>query len=128
MEIHRRRRRAGAADRRLHLSRQTPLYTASAQLLARSEQGEGELSQDTVLTDAPFDLPTIESQMAVIRSTALLRRVVDKERLINDPEFGSGPVGAGSGLLGGDPRLFRECAPPGARRQDRARRSTQTPA
>ncbi len=54
------------------------------------------------MTDAALDLPTIESQIAIIRSSALLRRVVDKERLVNDPEFGGARarVGASDGLLG----------------------------
>ena len=39
----------------------------------------------------------IESQMAIIRSTVFLRRVVEKEHLVSDPEFGSGSSPAGSG-------------------------------
>jgi len=83
----------------LYLSRQVPLYTANAQLLLdpRKEKAAG---QDTVLGDVALDLPEIESQIAVIRSTALLRRVVEKERLLNDPEFGSGPTVTSGGLLG----------------------------
>ena len=82
----------------IYIARQTPLYTATAQLLLdpRKEKAAG---QDTILSDTILDLPAIESQMAIIRSSALLRRVVDKERLINDPEFGAGLPTGGSGLL-----------------------------
>ena len=37
-----------------------------------------------------LDYAMIESQMAIIRSTVFLRRVVEKEHLVSDPEFGSG--------------------------------------
>ena len=97
----------------LYIARQTPLYTAGAQLLLdpRKEKAAG---LDTVLTDAAFDQPAIESQMAVIRSTALLKRVVDKERLIDDPEFGSGPIVAGGGLLAAIREFFSQAPPPSA--------------
>jgi exopolysaccharide transport family protein len=82
----------------IYIARQTPLYTASAQLLLdpRKEKAAG---QDAILSDALFDLPAIESQIAIIKSSSLLKRVVEKERLVNDPEFGAGPSGSGNDLL-----------------------------
>lgn len=82
----------------LYIAKQTPLYTASAQLLLdpRKEKAAG---QDMTLSEIPLDLGTIESQIAIIKSSALLRRVVIKERLVNDPEFGASPASGGSGLL-----------------------------
>lgn len=82
----------------IYIVRQVPLYTASSQLLLdpRKEKAAG---QDAVLTDAILDLPAIESQIAIIKSSSLLRRVVEKERLVNDSEFGAGPSGAGSDIL-----------------------------
>ncbi|MGA2488522.1 MAG: polysaccharide biosynthesis tyrosine autokinase, partial [Roseiarcus sp.] len=103
----------------LYIARQTPLYTASAQLLLDPNK-EKAAGQDTVLTDAVFDLPAIESQMAVIRSTALLKRVADKERLIDDPEFGSGPVVVGGGLLAAIREFFSQAPPPSAPPRPRA--------
>jgi len=81
----------GAID----ISRQTPLYTASAQLLLEPNKARSLSGQD-IQADMQLDAATIESQVAVIKSTALLRRVVDKEKLVNDPEFGAG-ASAGSG-------------------------------
>jgi exopolysaccharide transport family protein len=82
----------------LYLARQTPLYTATTQLLLDPNK-EKVAGQDTIMSDAALDLPEIESQLAIIRSTVLLSRVVRKERLVNDPEFGVGPGGGGNGLL-----------------------------
>jgi polysaccharide biosynthesis transport protein len=84
----------------VYLLRVTPLYTATAQLLLdpRKEKAVG---QDAIMSDSQLDLPTIESQMAIIRSSALLRRVVEKEKLVNDVEFGAAPASdPGQGLLG----------------------------
>ncbi len=95
----------------IYIARQTPLYTASAQLLLdpRKEKAAG---QDTILSDAVLDIPTVESQMSIIRSSSLLRRVVEKERLVNDPEFGSAPaVAGGSDLLGQIKSFFTRSEP-----------------
>src|SRR6478672_12129115 len=69
--------------------RQTPLYTATAQVLLepRKDKVPG---ADAVFNDSFLDYAMIEAQMAVIRSTVFLRRVVEKEHLVSDPEFGSG--------------------------------------
>ncbi|MCW2284305.1 exopolysaccharide transport family protein [Rhodoblastus acidophilus] len=82
----------------VNISRQIPMYTASAQLLLEPPKTKA-VAQDVVQNDMPLDLPTIESQIAIIKSTSFLRRVVTKEKLVNDSEFGSGPDGAGAGLL-----------------------------
>lgn len=89
----------------IYIVRQTPLYTASAQLLLdpRKEKAAG---QDAVLTDAVLDLPMVESQIAIIKSSSLLRRVVEKERLVNDPEFGVSPAAAGFDILGSIKSFF----------------------
>src|SRR5262245_9895177 len=68
--------------------RQTPLYTATVQVLLdpRKDKVAG---PDAILSEGYLDYAMIESQMAIIRSTVFLRRVVEKERLYSDPEFGS---------------------------------------
>jgi capsular exopolysaccharide synthesis family protein len=73
----------------VYLSRQTPVYTANTQILLDPHKASKALGQDEAVT---FDLASIEGQMAIIRSTVFLRRVVEKERLVNDPEFGSAPA------------------------------------
>ncbi|TDX63946.1 exopolysaccharide transport family protein [Methylosinus sp. sav-2] len=92
-------------------ARTTPLYTASAQLLLdpHKEKAGG---QDAIMTDAALDLPTIESQIAIIKSSALLRRVVEKERLVEDAEFGARTRGGGGGLLDRLRELLSRNAPP----------------
>jgi capsular exopolysaccharide synthesis family protein len=78
--------------------RQTPLYTATAEVLLdpRKEKAAG---NDAILGENYIDYAMIESQMAIIRSTVFLRRVVEKEHLVSDPEFGSG---ASQGPSNGD--------------------------
>jgi succinoglycan biosynthesis transport protein ExoP len=89
----------------VYLARQIPMYTATAQVLLdpRKEKAAG---QDNVLGDATFDLPAIESQMAIIRSSVLLQRIVEKERLVTDPEFGAAPASAVAGLFGSLRTMF----------------------
>ena len=97
----------------LNLSRQTPLYTASAQMLLEPNKTKP-VSQDAVQNDMPLDLATLESQIAVIKSTSLLRRVVLKEKLVNDNEFGAGPIGPGSGMLTSIKNFFGRATEPAA--------------
>src|SRR5262249_20483075 len=44
---------------------------------------------EAILTDVNLDFAMVESQMAIIRSSVFLRRVVEKEQLVSDPEFGT---------------------------------------
>lgn len=60
------------------LLRQTPLYTASAEILLDSRRDK---LSDPVQTDLVVNFAEVENQMEIIRSTALLRRVVEKEHL-----------------------------------------------
>jgi succinoglycan biosynthesis transport protein ExoP len=72
----------------IYLAKTTPLYTATTQILIdpRKERAAG---QDVILSDTPLDVEALASQIEIIRSPALLRRVVEKERLFNDTEFAS---------------------------------------
>jgi len=70
------------------LLRQTPLYTATTQVLLEPQK-EKAPGAEAILSDVNLDLAMIESQISIIRSTIFLRRVVEKERLVSDPEFGS---------------------------------------
>jgi polysaccharide biosynthesis transport protein len=73
------------------LSRQTPLYTATAQILL-VPQKEKAPGPEAILTDVTLDFQVVESEIAIIRSTVFLTRVVEKEHLVSDPEFGSAPA------------------------------------
>src|SRR5215470_8662825 len=62
------------------LMRQTPLYTATS-LVLLDRQREKAPGAEAILTEVNLDFAMVESQMAIIRSSMFLRRVVDKERL-----------------------------------------------
>jgi capsular exopolysaccharide synthesis family protein len=72
----------------LYLSTQTPLYVASAQLLLEPFKERAGL--DPTPGAAALDVTQIESQIAILKSTALLSRVARNEKLVEDAEFGSG--------------------------------------
>jgi len=80
------------------LIKETPRYTATAQVLLEP-QVEKAGARDAITSEPRLDTGEIESQMAIIRSSVFLSRVVDREHLIDDPEFGSSPH-AGSTLAG----------------------------
>jgi succinoglycan biosynthesis transport protein ExoP len=64
----------------------TPLYTATTQVLLDQQQ-QPPSGQQIGLVPSTLDLTAINSQMAIIRSTAFLRRVVERNHLISDPLF-----------------------------------------
>jgi succinoglycan biosynthesis transport protein ExoP len=67
----------------------TPRYTASA-LVLLEPQRDRIPGTDANYSDANLDLAVVESQLAIIKSTVFLRRVVERINLVSDPEFGSG--------------------------------------
>ncbi|HEX3882397.1 MAG TPA: polysaccharide biosynthesis tyrosine autokinase [Stellaceae bacterium] len=73
----------------VHLSRVTPLYTATAQVLLDAQR-EKPPGGESVFTNAILDSAVIESQMTVIKSSVLLRRVVEKEHLTLEPAAAAG--------------------------------------
>ena len=90
----------------LYLARQTPVFTATAQVLLDPSKQRPISRNDDVVSEMPLDLAAIESEMAVIRSTVLMTRVTEKNNLVNDPEFGAGPAGDGWSLLASVRSLF----------------------
>lgn len=62
------------------LLNETPLYTATCQVLL-DRQREKPPGGDAIITDGTLDVAMLEGQMAVLRSTVFLRRVVEKEHL-----------------------------------------------
>jgi capsular exopolysaccharide synthesis family protein len=65
----------------------TPLYTASTQILL-DPINEKLASADTANLSF-IDALTMDNQIAIVKSSRLLRRVVEKEHLVGDSEFGS---------------------------------------
>ncbi|HUC62888.1 MAG TPA: polysaccharide biosynthesis tyrosine autokinase [Alphaproteobacteria bacterium] len=74
----------------LMLMWQTPLYTATAQVLLDRTK-EVALGPDAILQTANVDVAVLEGEMAIMRSYVLLQRVVKSQDLVKDPEFGVHP-------------------------------------
>ena len=72
------------------LMQKIPLYTASSQILLDQDRVKPPGDQ-SVLQATGVDLSLLESQMAIIRSAALLRRVVERNHLESDPAFAVHP-------------------------------------
>jgi succinoglycan biosynthesis transport protein ExoP len=72
----------------LYVATETPLYVASAQLLLEPLRARA-AGLDPTPNEVAMDVTQIESQIAILKSTSLLARVVRKERLFEDPEFGA---------------------------------------
>jgi exopolysaccharide transport family protein len=65
----------------------TPRYTATAQVLLEPKK-DGIFGADSILPELNLDSGNVDSQISVIQSISLLRRVVEKYKLTQDPEFG----------------------------------------
>jgi exopolysaccharide transport family protein len=66
------------------LLRQVPLYTATSEILLDRPR-EKVAGNEAILADVNLDVAMVESQMAVIRSSVFLRRVVEKDHLYANP-------------------------------------------
>ena len=86
----------------IQLARTTPLYTATAAVLLDPKRANPIAPQNEAGPnfDLDYNISKIENEIAIIRSSPLMQRVVEKENLTGDPEFGalSAPV-ASSGLV-----------------------------
>ncbi len=74
------------------------LYNATTSLLVDPRQGRS-LSQDVAGNNLSSDTAQMESQLKLVSSQTVLRRVVEREKLLNDPEFGVSPPGILSRIL-----------------------------
>jgi len=90
----------------------TPLYTATATILAEPHRSQVADTTDQPQTPSSFgtDDAMVESQALLIQSAAVLQRVVDQLNLVNDPEFAPHP-----GLLDPIRNLFRSKRVPDGR-------------
>ncbi|MFN3933039.1 MAG: GumC family protein [Parvibaculum sp.] len=67
---------------------QTPLYTATAQvLLDRQKMQVTDMA--TVMSGLPSDSATVDSEVEILRSRSLAERVIGRLDLLEDPEFNS---------------------------------------
>lgn len=67
------------------------LYTAGAAVLLELRSSVSQ--QDTLRFSFASDSTLVDSQIKIISSETVLRRVVDRENLQNDPEFGKPEIG-----------------------------------
>ena len=65
---------------------QTPLYTASAQVLLDRQKMQV-TDMEAVMSGDPADSATVDSEVEILRSRALAARVVARTDLMTDPEF-----------------------------------------
>jgi succinoglycan biosynthesis transport protein ExoP len=79
----------------------TTLYTATSTVLVDPRRASVVETSQAVLSNFGTDDATIESQTLLIQSVAILQRVVDKLKLVADPEFMPKP-----GVLDPIKRLF----------------------
>ncbi|SDR40877.1 Uncharacterized protein involved in exopolysaccharide biosynthesis [Rhizobiales bacterium GAS113] len=76
----------------------SPQYLALASLLI-DPQANGSLTADTGFSRGAPDTSVVENELKLVVADNVLRRVVDHENLISDPEFGPQPPGILSRLL-----------------------------
>ncbi|MFN4354437.1 GumC family protein [Parvibaculum sp.] len=65
---------------------QTPLYTATAQVLLDRQKMQV-TDMEAVMSGLPSDSATVDSEVEILRSRALAERVIDRLNLLEDPEF-----------------------------------------
>ncbi|MBA4208064.1 MAG: capsular biosynthesis protein [Parvibaculum sp.] len=65
---------------------QTPLYTATAQVLLDRQKMQV-TDMEAVMSGLPADSATVDSEVEILKSRALAERVVDRLNLMQDPEF-----------------------------------------
>ena len=94
-------------QREVWLALQTPLYSASTQIIF--DPTNEKLASGDAASQSTIDSLTLDNQIAIVKSTALLRRVVEKEHLVDDPEFGAKPV-EGLGFARRPARLSGACS------------------
>jgi polysaccharide biosynthesis transport protein len=66
----------------------TPRYTATVQLMLDPHKQNNIIGPEALIGELPFDQTSVDNQAALIQSPALLARVVESEKLVDDAEFG----------------------------------------
>lgn len=92
----------------------TPSYTGSALVMVDERQSHlfSGNSDPSVLSDLPSDPSSIASQVQVLKSHALAGQVVDKLKLVDDPEFNGSHVSFLQAVTGAFSRMFSMFSPP----------------
>ena len=66
----------------------TPIYVGTTELLLETPQ-QNVLGTEAITGNAILSSAVVESQLAILKSKSLLKRVVQERNLIADPEFGA---------------------------------------
>jgi succinoglycan biosynthesis transport protein ExoP len=76
----------------------TPRYTATALVLLEPRK-DNIFGSDSILPELNLDAGSVDSQISVVQSVNLLRRVVEKQKLADDPDFGKAEKPGLGGLI-----------------------------
>lgn len=68
----------------------TPRYTSTSEILLDSSSRRN-LGQNLSGFDSVAEISMVDNQISIVNSLNFLRRVVEKENLVKDPEFGAAP-------------------------------------
>ena len=71
-----------------------PTYTADAKVIVVTQKAQF-IQQQSMFTDGPVDNAQMESQLQLLKSKAIALSVVEKLKLVDDPEFVSPPAEPG---------------------------------
>src|SRR5262245_24490780 len=105
-----------AALMALWVMQTTPIYTASTQVLIDPRK-ERVLKEEAVISELGLDASTIATEVSLVQSFAIARRVVEKLKLAQHPQFGGAKPGfsfaqwLGTLLLGADSEVNEESNP-----------------
>ena len=83
----------------LYLITASPKFTASAMILIDTHKNQV-FEKQQVVTDAPTDASTVESQVEVVKSESVLLSVIRNLKLTEDPEFNGSDAGLVQTVIG----------------------------
>lgn len=93
----------------------TPIYTADAVVIL-DQRKNNVTDANAVLSGLPNDAGSVETQIQILKSTALANRVIQRLKLEQDPEFAGGGGNLISGAIHSVKSLFQSAPPPAAGR------------
>jgi polysaccharide biosynthesis transport protein len=87
---------AGAGP--VYLAVTAPTYTARAKVIIGTQRAQF-IQQQSIFTDGPIDSAQLESQLQVLQSKNIASSVLEKLRLVDDPEFAPSRSGSIRGWI-----------------------------
>jgi polysaccharide biosynthesis transport protein len=77
----------------VYLTVTAPTYTARAKVIVGTQRAQF-IQQQSMFTDGPIDAAQMESQLQILQSKGIAASVLEKLRLVDDPEFAASPGGS----------------------------------